>query len=275
MMDYTLRQTFRFQIAFQTVKDNWKTTIIFTLLFGAMSTMYSGFYPQFKDFMMTLADDPEMANFFLAFGGGSGDVSSFIGFLNLELYSIFFVLILGIIIAFVASSSITKEIESKTIDLLMSNPVSRKQIIFEKFIGLIPMTLIINFFTMIIVLVVSVAINESINVYYLFLAHLYAVPYFLAVISISLLISTFIDEKMKASMFTIAILVGMFFMEYISHFVPDYDKIGLVSLTHFYKPYDTLKFGAIDASDIIVFSAFITICLVIAMIYFEHKDIKI
>jgi len=265
----------RFKIGIQTIKDNLRATIIFSLLFAGMAAMYSSFYPQFKDFMFEMMNDESTAELMQALSGGSGDFASYIGFLNLELYGIFFVLILGIIVAFIASTIISKEIESKTIDLLMSNPVSRKQIIIERFLGLIPMVLIINFFTMLVVYATTIVINESLDFTNLFVAHLYAIPYFLSVISIALLISTISNEKMKSSIFMIALIVGMFFLEYISNITPDTKNIGLVSLTHFYKPYNALKFGEVDINGVIVLTAVTIVALVISILYFDRKDIKV
>jgi ABC-type transport system involved in multi-copper enzyme maturation permease subunit len=73
----------------------------------------------------------------------------------------------------------------------------------------------------------------------------------------------------------IALIIGMFFMEYISHFASDAENIGLVSLTHYYKPYDALKFGEVDANGVIVLFSVTIVSLIISIIYFERKDIKV
>ena len=122
---------------------------------------------------------------------------------------------------------------------------------------------------------VTIALGESLDFFNLFLTHLYAVPYFLSLIAISLLISIISDEKMKSSIFMIALLVGMFFLEYISHLTPDAENIGLVSLTHYYKPYTTLKFGEVDANGVIVLMSVTIVALVISILYFDRKDINV
>ena len=48
-MNLNLRDILRFQITIQTVKDQWKTTLILAILFGSMAAMYAGIYPSFKD----------------------------------------------------------------------------------------------------------------------------------------------------------------------------------------------------------------------------------
>ena len=150
----------RFRIAFQTFKDYKKTTIILTLLFMAIGALYSGMYPAFKEPLEEMAGSGIFDSFSQFFGPSSFDMATYVGFINIELYQIIWVIILGIIIGFIAASLISKEIEGKTIDILMSNPISRKQIVFEKFIGLIPMILIINFGTMFAVLGITMVIGE-------------------------------------------------------------------------------------------------------------------
>jgi ABC-2 type transport system permease protein len=264
---------FRFKIAIQTIKDYWRTTFIITLLFMGMAVMYSGMYPSFKEPLVEMMESG-MADSF-SFFKGAGDMASYVGFLNLELYQIFWLMILAIMLGFIAASSLSKEIEGKTIDLLMSNPVSRKQIIFEKFVGLIPMFLIINLGTMIAVMGVTVVINEELNFTNLALVHIVSIPYFLAVISIGLLISVILNEKMKAAIVMIAVIVGMYVVESLSQMAPDYEAMGYVSLNHYFNPYDALKFGEVELSGVLVLIAVAVVCLAASLIYFEHKDIQV
>jgi len=272
-MDYSLKQTLRFRITIQTIKDNMRTTIILTFLFSVMAIMYTGIYPAFKDMMQDMMQSTALEQF--SFIPGYEDMASYVGFLNIEMYQIFYILILGIIIGFIAASIISKEIESKTIDLLMSNPVSRKQIVFEKFFGLIPMMLIINFVVMFTIIGMTVVIDEELNFWYLFLTHVISIFYFLAVIAIGVLISTVFNEKMKSSITMMAVIVGMFILDSVSQTVQDYKNLGLISLKHYYNPYDALKFGEIDVAGTIVLFVVTIQVLVIAMIYFEHKDIQV
>ena len=263
---------FSLKIAIQTMKDNLKITLILSLLYSGIALMYSGMYPAFKDMMNDFS--PEMMENF-NFIPNADDFASYIGFLNVEMYQLFWMLILGILIGFVSASLISKEIEAKTIDLLMANPVSRKQIIIEKFLGIVPMILIINFSTMIAVLGITISINEEINVNYLFLTHLISIPYFLAIAGIGILISVLIDEKMKASIFMVAIIIGMFLFRSISLMIPDYKDMGYLSLTNYFNPYDTLNSGLIDWSGVIVLLVVIFECILVSMLIFERKDINV
>jgi len=202
-------------------------------------------------------------------------MASYIGFLNVELYQMFWLLILGILVGFIAASLVSREVEAKTIDLLMANPISRKQIVFEKFVGLIPMILIINFATYLAVCGVTLAINEEINFSYLLMTHIVSIPYFFAVASMGLLISVIIDEKMKASIVMIAVIVGMFVFRSVSLIVTDYEAIGFLSLTNYFNPYDILKSGTVDAVGVVVLVVVILECLLVSMFIFERRDINV
>jgi len=244
---------------------------IFGLAVGQESGAQNVAVP-FKDVMAEIAPGFMES---MSFIPGIEDMASYVGFLNAEMYQMFWMLILGIIIGFIAASLISKEVEGKTIDIIMSNPVSRKQIVMEKYLGLIPMFLLINFATMLTIMGVTLAINEELNFSYLLITHIASIPYFLSIIAIGLLISVIIDEKMKASIFLIAILIGMFVFRSISLMIPDYENLGLISISNYFNPYDILKSGKVDMIGIIVLIVVITFSLIAAMIYFEHRDIAI
>jgi len=157
----------------------------------------------------------------------------------------------------------------------MANPVSRKQIIIEKFLGIVPLILIVNFATMLTVMGITIGINEKLDFGNLFITHLISVPYFMAIAAIGLLISVIIDEKMKASIIMIAIIVGMFIFESISLMIPDYEALGLISLTHYFDPSDTLIAGTVDGAGVVILIVVIIECLLFSMFIFERKDINV
>lgn len=262
----------RLKIAIQTMKDHFKISLVLTLLVVAMAAMYAGMFPSMKDSL------PELINTF----EGSGmdmffDVTimdSYVGFLNVEFYELFWVLIFGIMVGFIASSQISKEVESKTIDILMSNPVSRKQIIFEKFLGLTPMVIMINLGAILSIWGTTVAINEEMNFGYLVMTHMVSVVYFMAIVSIGLLASVIFNEKMKAAIVMIVIVFASYFTEMIGKMVGN-EVMRLFSLKHYFESYDILKFGKIDGIGVLILFVITIQILIITMIYFEHRDINV
>jgi len=268
-----MNTTFRLKIAVQTMKDHGKTTIILAVLFMAMAAMYAGMFPSFETMLLDMTDAAFIESF--PFLPHIDQMHTYVGFLTLELYNIFWLLLLAIMFGFIAASSIAKEIEGKTIDLLLSNPLSRKQIVIEKFIGLIPMILIVNFSTMLVVMGITVALNESLNYANLVVVHLISLLYFLAVISIGLLLSAIIDDKMKSSIVMIAILIGMFVINSVSLMTPDYEVLGFLSFLHYFDTFTVLQSGTVDGIGLGVFVGVTVVCLIAAMLYFEKRDIEV
>jgi len=268
-----MNDIFRFKIAIQTIKNYKKTTIILSLLFMVIAAGYGGMFPAFEESILDMmgSDFYESFNFF----AHADQMHTYVGFLTLELYNIFWLLIMAIVFGFIAASSISAEIEGKTIDLLMSNPVSRKQIVVEKFVGLIPMFLIVNFATMLAVVGITAGINESIDYGYLLLVHCLSIIYFFAVLSLGIMISVIMDEKMKSSIILIAILIGMFVLNSLSLTASDFEWIGYFSFLHYFDTYNVLQFGEIDFVGVFVLIGVTIICLIASMFYFEYRDINV
>ena len=69
--------------------------------------------------------------------------------------------------------------------------------------------------------------------------------------------------------------MGMYVIETMSKTVPGYEALGYVSVTHYFIPYTTLKFGDFGVADALILIVITVICLIISLIYFEHKDIPV
>ena len=268
-----MRSLLSFRIAIQTMKDNFRISLIISFIFMGLVSMYSASFSAFKEYIDSFMVDIEGGGF--EFFRGFESMNTYAGFVAVEAYEIFWILILGILIGFVAASLISREIEGKTIDLLMSNPVSRKQLVLEKYLGIIPFILLVNIATMLTVMGITVAIGEELNFGYLALTHAVSVIYFLTIASIGILISVIIDEKMKASIVTIAIVVGMFVFDSVSRLIPDYELLGSLSLTKYYVPTDILISGNVDVGGLVVMVIVTIICLFAALVYFDYRNIMV
>ena len=260
-------------IAIRTMKDNWKISLIISLIFMGLVTMYSASFPAFKDSIDEIMGTIEGSSF--EFFRGFEYMNTYAGFVAVEAYELFWILILGILVGFVAASLISREVEGKTIDLLMSNPVSRRQLVLQKYLGIIPFILFVNIATMLTVMGITVVIGEELNFGYLAFTHAGSIIYFLTIASIGMLVSVIIDEKMKASIYTIAIVVGMFLFDSISRLIPDYESLGYLSLTHYYVPTDILINGNVDVGGLVVLIVITLLCLFASLIYFDYRNIVV
>ena len=81
-------------------------------------------------------DYPEALQAFLAFGGAV-DYSSAAGYLGIELFSLMVPLLLLVAAIGTGAGSIAGEEERGTLELLLSNPVSRTKVVLEKTVALV------------------------------------------------------------------------------------------------------------------------------------------
>ncbi|MBU7023924.1 MAG: ABC transporter permease subunit [Theionarchaea archaeon] len=260
------------KIAIHDVKNSWKGTLILLLAFIGLVVMVLSIYPGMKESIDMWVDNiPEFA--LTTFGRSGIELSMVGGYLNMEFYQWGWVLTLGIYFAFISSSLISKEIESKTIDMLLSNPVSRARVVLEKFLGLVPAIILMNIVIPIVILGCLKYIDETIDVTSLFYTHLVSVFYLCAVCAIGMLFSVIFDETRRANVVAIGVIFGMYIMEVLSFISEKYAALGKISIIHYYDPGEILVHHTVEASDVMVLFLITAVILVAAVIYFEKRDI--
>lgn len=264
------------RIAIQYIKNSWKGTLILLLAFIGLVVMVISIYPTVKESSGIVEFIETLPEPFLAFFGVTDlDISLLEGYLNVELYQWFWALFLGFYFVFISSSLISKEIESKTIDMLLSNPISRRRLVLEKFLGLAPAIILINIATPIVVLGCAKYINETINVTYLFYTHFASVLYLCAVCALGLLFSVIFDETRRANVLAMVVIFVMYFMNTLSHLSEKYSAIGKISISHYYDPGEILVHHNIEVTDTVILFFITAVLLMAAVIYFEKRDIAI
>jgi ABC-2 type transport system permease protein len=262
------------EIAIHSVQNNWKGTMILLLLFIGFVFVVISIYPGMKESIDMYMDNlPDSA--LSAFGRSGLEMSMIEGFLNMEFYQWGWVLILGIYFAFISSSVISKEIENKTIDMLLSNPVSRARVVLEKFLGFVPAIILMNVVMPIIILGCLKYVNETIDVTYLFYTHFASVFYLCTVCALGLLFSVIFDDTKRANVLAIGVISCMYIMEILSLVSEKYSAIGKISIIHYYDPGEILVHHTIEASDAVILFLITVMLLAAATIYFENKDITI
>jgi len=266
------------KIAIHSLKTSWKGILLLNLVFIGLTAMVIGIYPNIKESSGMQEYINNLPESILYMFGGSElelDITILEGFLNMELYQWGWVLLLGVYFAFVSSSLISKEIENKTIDMLLSNPVSRGRILLEKFLGLVPSIILINITTPLVILGCAAYINETISVEYLFYTHFASIPYLLAACALGLLFSVIFDEVRRANTMVIGTVFAMYILEALSLLSEKYSAMGKISLSHYYDPGKILIQHDVDITGIAILFLVTGVLLIIAIIYFQRKDIAV
>ena len=141
----------------KSLRDQRKSLTFWGIGIAALSLVTVLFYPSIRevpDFSKLLEDSDALAR---VFTGGFTDLTSPEGYLNSQLYSLMVPILFLVYAIGQGSGTIAGEEERGTLDILLSNPTTRVQVLVHKFAAIIASILALAF-----VLWVSVAVGGAI-----------------------------------------------------------------------------------------------------------------
>lgn len=180
---------------------------------------------------------------------------------------------LGIYFAYAAAGMIADDIESDRMDLLLSFPVSRSQLLLEKFASLLLPLLLLNVVVGGVTYGLVVAIGETIDPMYLALAHLLSIPYLLVCATIGLVLSVLVDRAAIAERAAIGVVFVLWLVESAVGAAEDFAWIQYVSPTHYYSPTPVLIDGTYELMDTGILLAGFLGLLIVSQVLFQRRDI--
>jgi len=200
-------------------------------------------------------------------------ITSYEGFLGGEYFSLLWPIILIILIVAYAASSIAGEIEAGTIELLLSQPISRLKVFFSKYLSglflIIVFIAVSNFAVVAFARLYNISFHWQNFVTVSVLGFLFA----FAVYGICFMLSAISSSKGMPAAITGGILVIMYALKIFSSFQASLDKLKFASFFHYYDQNAALLNNHIDALSIAVFLAVGIICVVIGAVVFVKRDI--
>jgi ABC-2 type transport system permease protein len=125
-------------IAERAVRDRRRGLVGWVVGIAAYVVLIASVYPAVRnsDFQRAVRSYPKELKAF--FGGSAGfDVSTGAGYLNVELFSFVIPALLAIFAISLGAATLAGEQESGCLDLLLSNPLTRRRIVLEKIAALV------------------------------------------------------------------------------------------------------------------------------------------
>lgn len=204
---------------------------------------------------------------------GMQSIGSIEGWLGGQIYTFLWLLGLGIYFAYASAGVIASDIESDRMDLLLSFPVSRSQLLAEKFasllLPLISLNVVVGGVTYGLVLV----IGETIDPMHLAWAHLLSIPYLLVCAAMGMVLSVLVDRAAVAERAAIGLVFMLWLVESAVGAAEDFAWIQNISPTHYYSPTPVLIDGSYELMDVgILIAAFLGLTIV-SQVLFQRRDI--
>lgn len=246
----------------------WWSLGVFGLIFINMI-----FYPTFRDQAAELEKSfeslPEAA---VQLVGGSTDFFSPIGFLNSQVFFIMLPLILGILAISLGSNLIAREEQDRTIESLLSRPVSRSQLFVSKsFAGALMLGIvsIVGFLTTsIIAHVVNLDVSATKIALATFACYLLALSFG----AIAILFTSLGKARVASLGLASAIALGGYLLSSLAGTVNWLSGPSKVFPFHYYQTEDILR-GTHNWSNFLFLVVVIFACGVIACFTFRKRDI--
>lgn len=232
-------------------------------------------YPSIKSINIEelITKYPEALKAFFGFGGLS--LNTFEGFLNAEYLSFMWVVIVaGYLIAY-ATSEVTKEIETGTIESLLSLPLSRLKIITAKWFNMVLTTLFFAAVTVFPTIGFAAAYGIKFNALGLFIVGILGFLFFLSIGAFTMAMTVIFNERSKPVFIVIFVLIASWIWNSVGQLVESIKDFRFLSLFYYFDTARALAEKEIGLATIFVFIGIIVISTVFAFWWFSRRDFAV
>ena len=253
------------------LKRNKIALLIWALVIAGMLSLSIIIYPEMASEMDQFSEMfSNMGNFSSAFGMDQLNFGEYIGFFAVECGNVlglggsFFAAITGI-------SMLSKEEKDGTASFLLSHPISRKKIVFEKLISLYIQILVLNLIVLSFASIATFIIGEKIDIKLFLLIFL---AYFLMQIEISS-ISFGISAFLKTSGMGIGLGIALlfYFLNIVSNLTKEAKFLKYITPFGFTEGGDIIANSSLEIKYLLVGLSFTIIGIFLAFYKYNKKDI--
>ncbi|MWV40181.1 MULTISPECIES: ABC transporter permease subunit [Natrialbaceae] len=195
------------------------------------------------------------------------------GWLGGQIYTFVWLVGLGIYFAYSAAGKIASDIENDRMDLLLSFPVSRSQLLLEKFASMVLPLVLLNVVVGGVTYGLVLAIGETIDPMHLVLAHLLSIPYLLVCAAIGTVLSVLVNRAAVAERAAIGLMFVLWLVESAVGAAEEFSWIQYISPTHYYSPTPVLIDGTYEVMDSGILLAGFLGLLIVSQVLFQRRDI--
>jgi ABC-2 type transport system permease protein len=267
------------QIVWTELKNHYKSIMIYSGIMALFFVWFVTFFDPdlFAGMEEVFENYPEAIRQIV---GEFYNLSEFGGFINVYLFSVSF-FYFGIYFILKSAQSFPKEIEDKTIDLLLSKPMKRYELTLGKYFSLVLEILIIYYFIMMSVLLgilfFPTASSNGIFLNEILFAFLWNFIFMVALISTGFFFSTFLSSK-KALGSALGVVILFYALGQFWQSFPDAaQEIKLISI-FYYSDMSNLMVNHVWENvglHILILLGYSIVLTTLAVIIFNKRDIPV
>jgi len=259
------------------LKSLWeqrKSLLWWTLGLAALTLITILFYPSFSDapeFNDLLGDED---SFVRAFVGDISDLTSPEGFLNSQLYFLMVPLLFLVFAIARGSGAIAGEEERGTLDLLLSNPLTRSQVLLHKFAAMLVAILALAFILWLSAVIGAIAVDMDIS--FMRMAEVTLSAALLGILfgAVALALGSATGKRGMSIGVASAVGVSAYLLNALAPVVGALEPFSKLSPFYYYSNSDPLTNG-LDPLHAAVLVALTAVLLVVALFTFERRDLAV
>lgn len=261
-----------FELARYRARRRLRGSVVLALGLSVLAAMYAGMYPSFAtdfDFDQYLEQFPEIFTELF----NITTMNTIEGFLATELYSFGWILLLGIYLAYTASSSIAEDVDDGRMDILLSLPISRSRVVVETYLSLLVPILLVNLVVPIVVYASTALVGYPLPALELAAVHALSIPYLLACAGIGLVLSVMGLRASVAQRVALVLVFALFLFESLVTIV-DQGWLGAIAPMRYYDPTAVLVHAEYDVVGAGILLVGAVVLVVLSQLLFTRRDVE-
>lgn len=262
-------------IFFRAIKDRRVMLLIYILSSVLLLWMYVAFFPAFKDQSASmdqmLKTMPE--SLLKAFNFDIKSFSTIEGFLSTEQFSLMWPIFLILMLVGFAGASLAGEIENGTIELLLSQPISRLKLFLGRYFAGFLMLILFIIFSIYAAIPLIEAYNISFKTESFTTMAILGFMFGLSIFSLAMFFSSIFSDKGKVFFLSGLVIVVMYILNIVSGIKESLSDLKYFSIFYYFNPGQALIHQQIDHWAYGVFLGSALVLTILGLIIFTRRDI--
>jgi Putative exporter of polyketide antibiotics len=252
----------------QILAEQRRNVLIWGVFMGLLGLMYVALYPSFKDTLNeALKDFPEA---YLKMLGISAGISGAAGFLNMEMFNLLAPLALPFFTILMGARAVAGTEERKTLDLLLSNPVPRWQLVVSRYLAMASGLAVVLLMLAVLTWVAAPVMGVELSLWAVVRGAANLWPFCLFFGALALLCSSLVRRGAAASGIAAGVLIAMYVLNAVASAVDSVKEVRRASLFYYYG---SAILEGIDWVNFIVILLLSMGLTALAVLAFNRRDI--
>ncbi len=258
------------------LKSECVTTLLFGLFLLVFAYVLVVIFPSITKIQIAQDYIEALPAFLKAFLGQEIiDITTLEGFLTVEYFNTTWLLITGVFCCLFAGALIAEEAEKKTLEIVLSAPVTRTRFMITKFAGFLTLLVFLSAVSFLGINLGVLQIGEEMDkrlMVYIFLSGTTCIA---TIGCIGLFLSCLFNEQRRAVGATITVFFSLYIFNLISLLLEQYPALRYFSLFQYYDASRIFKQQSIHWPDIVLLIGIFSTMFGASIIAFRRKEIYV